>query len=120
MYPVSSCGYHSKRQMLTQGSRVCRSQPECIIGRFHQLQCLSKNPCNFSHDDDIFQTFNTHTTAFYNSSTFQEMAAQSASFLNSLPPYLNGRSVQLQNMVCCKPAVFHSCTDTSCCSGMYA
>lgn len=43
-------------------------------------------------------TFNTHTTAFYNSSTFQEMAAQSASFLDSLPPYLNGRSVQLQNM----------------------
>lgn len=43
-------------------------------------------------------TFNTHTTAFYNSSTFQEMAAQSASFLDSLPPYLDGRSVQLQNM----------------------
>ncbi|KAG0704793.1 histidine phosphatase superfamily [Suillus ampliporus] len=43
-------------------------------------------------------TFTTHTTAFYNSSNFQEMAAQSASFLDSLPPYLNGRSVQLQNM----------------------
>lgn len=43
-------------------------------------------------------TFNTHTTEFYNSSIFQEMATQSASFLDSLPPYLNGRSVQLENM----------------------
>lgn len=43
-------------------------------------------------------TFDTHTTAFYNSSIFQEMAAQSAPFLDSLPPYLNGRSVQLENM----------------------
>lgn len=43
-------------------------------------------------------TFNTHTTDFYNSSVFQEMAEQSAPFLDSLPPYLNGRSVQLENM----------------------
>ncbi|KAG1879232.1 histidine phosphatase superfamily [Suillus subluteus] len=44
-------------------------------------------------------TFNTHTTEFYNSSIFQEMAAQSAAFLDLLPPYLNGRSVQLENMI---------------------
>ncbi|KAG1868992.1 histidine phosphatase superfamily [Suillus subalutaceus] len=43
-------------------------------------------------------TFNTHTTEFYNSSIFQEMATQSAAFLDLLPPYLNGRSVQLENM----------------------
>ncbi|KAG2144189.1 histidine phosphatase superfamily [Suillus bovinus] len=43
-------------------------------------------------------TFDTHTTDFYQSSVFQEMAAQSAPFLDSLPPYLNGRSVQLENM----------------------
>ncbi|OAX39877.1 phosphoglycerate mutase-like protein [Rhizopogon vinicolor AM-OR11-026] len=43
-------------------------------------------------------TFDAHTTAFYNSSQFQEMATQSAPFLNSLPPYLDGRSVMLQNM----------------------
>ncbi|KAJ8590211.1 phosphoglycerate mutase-like protein [Rhizopogon salebrosus TDB-379] len=47
---------------------------------------------------DDCNTFDTHTTAFYNSSEFQQMATQSAPFLNSLPPYLDGRSVELQNM----------------------
>ncbi|KAI6114280.1 histidine phosphatase superfamily [Pisolithus sp. B1] len=37
-------------------------------------------------------TFNTHTTAFYDSPEFQEMQSQSAAFLNLLPPYLGGRS----------------------------
>ncbi|KAH7925893.1 phosphoglycerate mutase-like protein [Leucogyrophana mollusca] len=43
-------------------------------------------------------TFNTQTTAFYNSSEFQQKAAESATFLNMLPPYLDGRSVSLENM----------------------
>ncbi|KAI6042624.1 histidine phosphatase superfamily [Pisolithus marmoratus] len=56
-------------------------------------------------DDDMslegFQncsTFNAHTTAFYNSSQFQEMKSQSAAFLNLLPPYLGGRPTSLTNM----------------------
>jgi hypothetical protein len=48
------------------------------------------------------------------------MAAQSAPFLDSLPPYLDGRSVQLQNMVCCELATFRPYSDSNCCSGMYA
>ncbi|KIJ60291.1 hypothetical protein HYDPIDRAFT_117370 [Hydnomerulius pinastri MD-312] len=47
---------------------------------------------------DDCNTFDTHTTAFYNSSEFQEMAAQSAAFLKLLPPYLDGRAVTLENM----------------------
>lgn len=43
-------------------------------------------------------TFNTHTTAFYNSSQFQAMASQSAAFLKLLPPYLGGRPTTLSNM----------------------
>ena len=45
------------------------------------------------------QTFDTHTTNFYNSAEFQQMANQSASFLDLLPPYLDGRPVSLENMV---------------------
>lgn len=45
------------------------------------------------------QTFDTHTTNFYNSAEFQQMAKQSAAFLDLLPPYLDGRSVSLENMV---------------------
>ncbi|KAH7885139.1 histidine phosphatase superfamily [Phlebopus sp. FC_14] len=43
-------------------------------------------------------TFDTHTSAFYKSAEFQQMSAQSASFLSLLPPYLDGRAVTLQNM----------------------
>jgi len=43
-------------------------------------------------------TFNTHTTDFYNSPEFQQMAEQSAAFLDLLPPYLDGRAIALQNM----------------------
>ncbi|KAG9315539.1 histidine phosphatase superfamily [Chiua virens] len=43
-------------------------------------------------------TFDTHTTDFYNSAVFQQMAEQSAAFLDLLPPYLDGRSVSLENM----------------------
>ncbi|KAG8214787.1 histidine phosphatase superfamily [Butyriboletus roseoflavus] len=51
--------------------------------------------------DSVFnwpQTFDTHTTNFYNSAEFQQMANQSAAFLDLLPPYLDGRSVSLENM----------------------
>ncbi|PSS37028.1 hypothetical protein PHLCEN_2v1067 [Hermanssonia centrifuga] len=41
----------------------------------------------------------TRTTAFYNSPAFLEVANQSAPFLNSLPQYLDGRSVSLVNMI---------------------
>ncbi|KAF9235189.1 histidine phosphatase superfamily [Melanogaster broomeanus] len=44
-------------------------------------------------------TFNTHTSEFYDTPEFQQMAEQSASFLQLLPPYLDGRSVALQNMI---------------------
>ncbi|KIK90471.1 hypothetical protein PAXRUDRAFT_151872 [Paxillus rubicundulus Ve08.2h10] len=43
-------------------------------------------------------TFDTHTTEFYNSPEFQQMAEQSAPFLDLLPPYLDGRTIALQNM----------------------
>ncbi|KAG6375977.1 histidine phosphatase superfamily [Boletus reticuloceps] len=44
-------------------------------------------------------TFDTHTTDFYNSQLFQQMTKQSAAFLKLLPPYVDGRTVSLQNMV---------------------
>ncbi|KAG6865506.1 hypothetical protein C0991_001936 [Blastosporella zonata] len=43
-------------------------------------------------------TFNTATSVFYNSTEFQEKAAEYADFLTSLKPYLDGRPVTLQNM----------------------
>ncbi|KAG6832022.1 hypothetical protein H0H92_006058 [Tricholoma furcatifolium] len=43
-------------------------------------------------------TFNNATVAFYNSTEFQQMTTEYSSFLNSLPPYLDGRAVTLQNM----------------------
>ncbi|KAI5989030.1 histidine phosphatase superfamily [Pisolithus albus] len=43
-------------------------------------------------------TFNTHTTAFYDSPEFQKMQSESAAFLSLLPPYLGGRSTSLENM----------------------
>ncbi|KAI5119299.1 hypothetical protein M0805_008214 [Coniferiporia weirii] len=42
--------------------------------------------------------FNDATAAFYNSSLFKQVAAESAGFLQSLPPYLDGRPVTLENM----------------------
>ncbi len=50
-------------------------------------------------DNVYYQTQATRTTAFYNSPAFLEVANQSAPFLNSLPQYLDGRSVSLVNMV---------------------
>jgi len=43
-------------------------------------------------------TFNNQTSAFYNSTAFKQVAAENAAFLNSLPPFLDGRSVSLENM----------------------
>jgi hypothetical protein len=43
--------------------------------------------------------FNNYTTAFYNTSEFAAKQKEAASFLNSLPPYLDGRNVSLSNMV---------------------
>jgi len=43
-------------------------------------------------------TFNNATAAFYNSTEFLQVAAEAAPFLNSLPPFLDGRPVTLVNM----------------------
>ncbi|KDQ50369.1 hypothetical protein JAAARDRAFT_211778 [Jaapia argillacea MUCL 33604] len=43
-------------------------------------------------------TFNNATNAFYSSPGFQQVAAQSASFLNELAQYVDGRAVTLENM----------------------
>ncbi len=45
------------------------------------------------------QAFDTSTNAFYNSTEFQAKANESASFINQLAPYLDGRPVTLKNMV---------------------
>lgn len=45
------------------------------------------------------QPFSDATAAFYNSTLFQQVAQENAAFLNSLPPFLDGRSVSLENMV---------------------
>ena len=45
------------------------------------------------------QTLTNRTNDFYNSPAFLAKAQQSASFLNQLPPYLDGRNVTLENMV---------------------
>ncbi|KAL5483060.1 hypothetical protein ACEPAI_8289 [Sanghuangporus weigelae] len=42
--------------------------------------------------------FDDATAAFYNSSLFQQVASENAEFLQSLPPFLDGRSVSLVNM----------------------
>ncbi|KAG5725979.1 hypothetical protein E4T56_gene2354, partial [Termitomyces sp. T112] len=44
------------------------------------------------------QTFDKSTSAFYNSTEFQEKAAEYKNFLDLLPQFLDGRSVNLQNM----------------------
>ncbi|KAH8110498.1 phosphoglycerate mutase-like protein [Phellopilus nigrolimitatus] len=43
-------------------------------------------------------TFNDATAAFYNSTLFKQVAAESQNFLQSLSPFLGGRPVTLQNM----------------------
>jgi len=43
-------------------------------------------------------TFATATTAFYNSALFNQTAAAHADFINSLPPFLDGRPATLVNM----------------------
>ena len=43
--------------------------------------------------------FSDWTNDFYNSSAFQQVASDNDDFLKSLPPYLDGRPVSLQNMV---------------------
>lgn len=43
-------------------------------------------------------TLTTRTTAFYNSTAFKKKAQENADFLNSLPPFLDGRAVTLDNM----------------------
>lgn len=45
------------------------------------------------------QPFTTYTNQFYNSTGFQAMANAHAAFLQSLPPFLDGRSVSLEDMV---------------------
>ncbi|KAJ7126156.1 histidine phosphatase superfamily [Mycena epipterygia] len=42
--------------------------------------------------------FDASTVAFYNSTEFAQKRNESASFLNQLPQYLDGRPVQLENM----------------------
>ncbi|KAI5831058.1 phosphoglycerate mutase-like protein [Schizophyllum commune Tattone D] len=42
--------------------------------------------------------FSDWTNDFYNSSAFQQVASDNDDFLKSLPPYLDGRPVSLQNM----------------------
>ncbi|KAJ7725358.1 histidine phosphatase superfamily [Mycena metata] len=42
--------------------------------------------------------FNAANTAFYNSTEFAQKRNESAAFLNQLPPFLDGRSVTLENM----------------------
>lgn len=45
------------------------------------------------------KTFNQATAAFYNSTLFKQVASENAAFLQSLPPFLDGRAVTLENMV---------------------
>ena len=48
----------------------------------------------------IPKTLTSRTAAFYNSSYFHNMAEEAAPFLNQLGPYVGGRQVSLENMVC--------------------
>ena len=48
----------------------------------------------------------TRTANIYNSAEFQQMANQSAAFLDLLPPYLDGRPVSLRPLRDCR--VYHS------------
>ncbi len=43
--------------------------------------------------------FNNATLAFYNWAPFKRVAAENAAFLNSLPPFLDGRPVYLEDIV---------------------
>ena len=52
-----------------------------------------------SSTDCLKKTFNQATADFYNSTLFKQVAAENAAFLQSLPPYLDGRAVTLENMV---------------------
>nr|VWO95604.1 Tetrahydroxynaphthalene reductase (EC (T4HN reductase) (THNR) [Ganoderma boninense] len=44
-------------------------------------------------------TFDAHTTAFYNSDEFKAKNAEASQFLTSLQPYMDGRPVTLENMI---------------------
>ncbi|VDC04591.1 unnamed protein product [Peniophora sp. CBMAI 1063] len=43
-------------------------------------------------------TYTTHVSEFYNSTFFSQKQNESTAFLESLPPYLDGRPVTLENM----------------------
>ncbi|KAF9462990.1 phosphoglycerate mutase-like protein [Collybia nuda] len=43
-------------------------------------------------------TFNDATQAFYNSTAFKQKASENDAFLKSLPPFLDGRPVTMENM----------------------
>lgn len=45
------------------------------------------------------QALDEHTSNFYASAEFTAKAAESATFLNNLKPFMDGRAVTLQNMV---------------------
>jgi prostatic aicd phosphatase len=102
IYLVSSCIYFGKQSGASHRAveAVDPNLSVSLEGFDDCNVCQNIFPCDSALLMGVFQTFDTHTTAFYNSSEFQQMATQSAPFLNSLPPYLDGRSVELQNMVC--------------------
>lgn len=86
--------------LIEASSRRRGSKFGCLAGRLPGLQCQCPRGCPSPPSvPNPLQTFDTHTTDFYNSAEFQQMASQSAAFLDLLPPYLDGRSVSLENMV---------------------
>ncbi|KAH7913424.1 histidine phosphatase superfamily [Hygrophoropsis aurantiaca] len=68
------------------------------LGGYQAFETVDPNESVSLEGFEYCNSFNTQTTDFYNSSEFQQKAAESATFLSLLPPYLDGRSVTLQNM----------------------
>lgn len=63
-----------------------------IVGYVH-----SHSTCD--NHSTALQTFDNATKALYASDMFKQKGEENADFLKSLPQYLDGRTVTIQNMV---------------------
>ena len=87
---------------------VCSTFPVCFFIPSDRSLLIITSPTveSVEPDNDVSLegwtscgAFSDWTNDFYNSSAFQQVASDNDDFLKSLPPYLDGRPVSLQNMV---------------------
>ena len=85
-------------------SRIRRTRKWCVPGRLDWLcgvYYLDVLKTDNSHTTNFIKAFDKSTQEFYQSDEFKQRASESASFLEQLPQFLDGRPVTLENMVGC-------------------